>query len=115
MSQQPEHEVDLKRLVLFLERSISVLSDRYTSQESNRLTLVYFAVSALDLIDRLDLIQHRKTAIIDFIYSLQVLPDQGGTSQSGLSQADATIKSQLQYLQYQQVPMPAVVASVARL
>ena len=67
-------------LQTYLKHCIGVLPDRYKSQESNRLTLVYFTVSAFDLLDKLELLQSQRDDIIDMVYSLQVLPDESGSN-----------------------------------
>ncbi len=43
--------------------------------ESNRMTLIYFVVSSLDVMNELHRIQPKFQSIIDTVYSLQVLPD----------------------------------------
>jgi hypothetical protein len=58
----------------FLQGCLRLLPSSYASQDPNRLTLLYFIVSSLDLFDALELLKD-KPAIIDWIYSLQVLPD----------------------------------------
>ena len=40
-----------------------------------RLTVCFFALSGLDVLDALDVIDKNRQDIIDWIYSLQVLPD----------------------------------------
>ena len=52
---------------------MSVMPSRYQAQEVNRLTLAYFIISGLDVLGRLEKVNREKT--IDWIYSLQVLPD----------------------------------------
>lgn len=47
----------------------------YTLYFHYRLTIAFFALSGLDVLDSLDVITDEKEKIIDWIYSLQVLPD----------------------------------------
>lgn len=60
-----------KHIQYFLN-SISVLPPAYTSLDTNRLSLAFFAISALDLLDALDRLKS-KEEIIDWVYSLQII------------------------------------------
>ncbi|KAL6046680.1 Geranylgeranyl transferase type-1 subunit beta [Balamuthia mandrillaris] len=75
-SKAPEEAFDptfsYKRHVQFLKANLNVLPTPYQGQDSNRLTVLYFVVSALDLIGRLDLVD--KQQAIEWIYSLQIVP-----------------------------------------
>ncbi|KAL6040276.1 Geranylgeranyl transferase type-1 subunit beta [Balamuthia mandrillaris] len=75
-SNSPEEAFDptfsYKRHVQFLKANLNVLPTPYQGQDSNRLTVLYFVVSALDLIGRLDLVD--KQQAIEWIYSLQIVP-----------------------------------------
>lgn len=44
-----------------------------TLQDGNRVTLLYFVISSLDILGEMDKVN--KKQIIDYVYSLQVLPD----------------------------------------
>lgn len=59
----------------FLQGCLRLLPATYASQDPNRLTLLYFIVSGLDLFDATHLLKD-KQAVIDWVYSLQVLPDE---------------------------------------
>ncbi|XP_048384229.1 geranylgeranyl transferase type-1 subunit beta [Stegostoma tigrinum] len=68
-----EHLEFLKdRHVCFFERCLKILPERYCSLETSRLTIAFFALSGLDMLSALHLVD--KTSIIEWIYSLQVLP-----------------------------------------
>lgn len=56
-------------LILFL-----VFYCNYEYVLSNSLTVAFFAISGLDLLDGLHLINEEKDDIIEWIYSLQILP-----------------------------------------
>jgi len=58
----------------FLQGCLRLLPSSYAAQDPNRLTLLYFVVSGLDVLNSLELIKD-KTSVIDWIYSLQILPD----------------------------------------
>nr|XP_020755668.1 geranylgeranyl transferase type-1 subunit beta [Odocoileus virginianus texanus] len=60
------------RHVRFFQRCLQVLPERYSSLETSRLTIAFFALSGLDMLDSLDVVN--KDDIIEWIYSLQVLP-----------------------------------------
>lgn len=70
--QQPP-SFNKEKLIKFFMRSLYVIPAHYQGQDPNRLTLLYFTVSGLDILGALDKIENPK-AIIDWVYSLQVLP-----------------------------------------
>lgn len=74
---------DKEKLIKFFMRSLYVIPAHYQGQDPNRLTLLYFTVSGLDILGALDKIEN-PARIIDWIYSLQVLPpaDNPGTTTS---------------------------------
>ena len=45
--------------------------------DANRMTLLFFAISGLDLLDALDSVEQQRDAIIEWIYSMQVTPASG--------------------------------------
>lgn len=74
------NDILFKSLEKYLKNMANVLPAPYASQDSNRLTLIYFVVSSLDLVGKLDLVDRKQ--IIDFIYSQQVLPDSSDAGES---------------------------------
>lgn len=60
--------------IKFLLRHLTILPTEYTGLDSNKMTLIYFIVSSLDVMGELDRIPN-KQSIVDFVYSCQVLPD----------------------------------------
>eukprot|EP00897_Mesotaenium_endlicherianum_P003880 jgi/Mesen1/351/ME000001S02660 len=58
--------------VCYMIHVLNGLPSHYAGHESNRMTLAYFAVAGLDILDKLD--QVDKGQVVDWIYSLQVLP-----------------------------------------
>ena len=58
----------------FLSRILKVLPECFSSMENTRMTLVYFAISALDVLGELDqvLSAEEKILAIKWVYSLQV-------------------------------------------
>eukprot|EP00058_Branchiostoma_floridae_P024457 XP_002609947.1 hypothetical protein BRAFLDRAFT_124378 [Branchiostoma floridae] len=68
-----QSEFAKEKHVKFFKRCLQVLPSRYCSLDTTRLTVAFFALSGLDLLGALETIN--KQEIIDWIYSLQVLPD----------------------------------------
>lgn len=66
-----------KRHVVFFNRVLQILPNRYSVADSSRMTIAFFALSALDILDAIDSI-HSKQDIINWIYSLQILPNKSG-------------------------------------
>ncbi|XP_021345937.1 geranylgeranyl transferase type-1 subunit beta-like [Mizuhopecten yessoensis] len=62
------------RHIKFFERCLQILPERYSSLDSNRMTVAFFALSGLDMLNSLDVVEKNKKEIIDWIYSLQLLP-----------------------------------------
>ncbi|KYQ92194.1 hypothetical protein DLAC_07041 [Tieghemostelium lacteum] len=73
-------DIDKEKLIKFLQRSFNVLPRPYTNGLSTHSSLVYFIVSGLDLLGRLDLLDSQKEHIISWAYSLQILPSQNNQS-----------------------------------
>jgi hypothetical protein len=53
---------------------IKKLTHHYQGQDTNRITLLYFCVSGLDILNALDTITN-KEEIIKWVYSLQIVPN----------------------------------------
>lgn len=69
-------ELNRKLHVGFWRKHLAELPEQYAPQESNRLTLLYFVICALDLLDSLPVDEERKK-IIDWVYAQQILPPEG--------------------------------------
>lgn len=65
--------------IKFFHRCLNVLPCAMSSLDEMRMTVAYFAVSGLDLLNALDTIEN-KEHIIEWIYSLQVLPNSDRTN-----------------------------------
>ncbi|XP_050401015.1 geranylgeranyl transferase type-1 subunit beta [Patella vulgata] len=61
--------------VKFFLRTLQVLPARHATFDSNRMTIAFFALSGLDVLDSLSSLDKDKDNIIDWIYSLQLLPN----------------------------------------
>lgn len=57
----------------FFTHHFNLLPTPYASQDANRVTLSYFVIGALDLLDSMTKIN--KSEVIDWIYAQQVVPD----------------------------------------
>ncbi|CAC5412231.1 PGTB1 [Mytilus coruscus] len=64
-----------KKHIKFFERCLQILPSRYCSLDNNRMTVGFFGISGLDMLDSLDVLENDKENIINWIYSLQLLPD----------------------------------------
>jgi geranylgeranyl transferase type-1 subunit beta len=58
----------------FLFYHYNFLPTPYQTQDSNRVTLAYFVFGAMDVMDCLSHPKLNKQEVIDWVYSLQVLP-----------------------------------------
>lgn len=65
-----------KRHAKYLERFLHILPARLSSHDSTRVMIAFFAVSGLDILDRMDLINDEtRQNIIDWVYSQQFIKD----------------------------------------
>ncbi|CAI5441677.1 unnamed protein product [Caenorhabditis angaria] len=66
-------KLTIDKHVAFLIRHLNVFPEAYNSLDSNQITLLYFALSGLDLLGELDslLSPTRRQEYIDWIYRLQ--------------------------------------------
>eukprot|EP00211_Chloroparvula_japonica_P005719 CAMPEP_0119124058 /NCGR_PEP_ID=MMETSP1310-20130426/3791_1 /TAXON_ID=464262 /ORGANISM="Genus nov. species nov., Strain RCC2339" /LENGTH=359 /DNA_ID=CAMNT_0007113947 /DNA_START=31 /DNA_END=1106 /DNA_ORIENTATION=+ len=76
-SSMPKHTLNRKLHTAFWTHMLNGLTSHYSGQESNRMSLLYFVLGALDLLDALPS-DERKAEIIDWIYAQQILPDESG-------------------------------------
>lgn len=69
--------------VKYLKSVLKVLPTPYEAIDTSRLTALYFAVAGLDILGELDSLD--KTAIVDFLYNLQIysLSDESKLSRGG--------------------------------
>jgi len=67
-----------KRHINFFNKILQILPTRYCVTDSNRLTIAFFALSALDLLDAIHKVNSKE--IIEWIYTLQVLPNKSRTN-----------------------------------
>ncbi|PKI74708.1 hypothetical protein CRG98_005035 [Punica granatum] len=72
---------DREKHVAYLEMMYQMLPHHYQSQEINRLTLAYFVISGLDLLNALDRVD--KDAVAEWVLSLQAYPRRKDELQNG--------------------------------
>ncbi|XP_037793002.1 geranylgeranyl transferase type-1 subunit beta-like [Penaeus monodon] len=76
MSGLEEYQFLRKRHVRFLQRCVQVLPYSAVTFDTSRMTVLFFTLSGLDLLNALDEIDDaERKHIIDWIYSLQILPE----------------------------------------
>lgn len=69
------HKLIKRKHIKYFLAHLEQLPYHYTSQDQNRITLVYFAIFGLDILGALDFISpKRKQEIIEWVYSLRVIP-----------------------------------------
>jgi geranylgeranyl transferase type-1 subunit beta len=65
-----------KQHIKYFQRFLNLLPARLSSYDTTRLTIAFFAISGLDILNALDVLDEKKKGhIIDWIYRLQVVPD----------------------------------------
>ena len=70
------HIIDVAAHAKYFLRCLELLPAPYASLDTNRLTVAYFCVSGLDVLGSVARVD--ATRVIEWIYSLQVLPSSGG-------------------------------------
>lgn len=63
--------------VKYFLKHLEILPSPYASQDTNRLTILYFCLCGLDIMKSIDLVKNKKE-IIDFIYSLKIKDEKKG-------------------------------------
>ncbi|EAL72213.1 hypothetical protein DDB_G0269726 [Dictyostelium discoideum AX4] len=66
--------INEEKLAKFFQRSLNALPAPYTSGLPNHLSLIFFVVSGLDLLNKTDILEKEKQDIINWVYSRQILP-----------------------------------------
>ncbi|GAB6024029.1 Geranylgeranyl transferase type-1 subunit beta [Chamberlinius hualienensis] len=74
------NELMKSKHVKYFQRCLQVLPSRFGPYDTTRLALAFFSISGLDILQSLHVLDHDKEAIIDWIYSLQVLPCKDGSN-----------------------------------
>jgi geranylgeranyl transferase type-1 subunit beta len=64
-----------KQHIKYFQRFLNLIPSRFSSYDTTRLTVAFFAISGLDILNALDVLDEKKKGhIIDWIYRLQVVP-----------------------------------------
>jgi len=61
----------------FLQRTLHVLPSALSSFDTQRITISFFAIAGLDVLDRLDLLEPQRTDIIEWLYLSLISPYPG--------------------------------------
>ena len=77
-TQAPPPPISREATIKYFVYHLKCLPDAYITLDTTRLTVCYFCLSGLDLLDALDAIPQGKQAIVDWIYSLQVVAAEDG-------------------------------------
>ena len=81
MAAHDEKELLLKKHIKFFTRCLQVLPGQYGSLDTSRMTVAFFAISGLDMCKSLHVLDREgKEKYIEWIYSLQVLPNSSGSN-----------------------------------
>jgi len=65
-------DINWKQQKGFLQFSLNLLPGPYEGQDSNRVTLAFFVIAAMELLDATEKLKPQE--VIDWVYSLQILP-----------------------------------------
>ncbi len=72
------------RHVKYFKRVVGVLPSDTQSLDTSRMTILYFGLSGLDLLDSLSVLSdEQKEQMIEWIYSQQIVPNDGNLHQCG--------------------------------
>jgi geranylgeranyl transferase type-1 subunit beta len=69
-----EKTLNVKKHVTYFKRCSEILPSACQSLDSNRMTILFFSLSGLDVLNSLYVIDDRRNDIIDWIYAQQVTP-----------------------------------------
>nr|CAG4707660.1 unnamed protein product [Naegleria fowleri] len=77
-----ENMLQVDKHIKYFMGHLNVLPHFYGSQDTNRMTILYFIVGSLDVLGKLDQVlnDEKKKEIIDWIYSMQIVPDQNDSN-----------------------------------
>ncbi|XP_029208313.2 geranylgeranyl transferase type-1 subunit beta-like isoform X1 [Acropora millepora] len=73
-SEEVNEDFICKKHAKFFRRSLDVLPSVYSSLDTSRVTVAFFALSGLDILNSLHLVEPNKKEIIEWIYHNQKLP-----------------------------------------
>ncbi|XP_049791198.1 geranylgeranyl transferase type-1 subunit beta [Schistocerca nitens] len=80
---ESENQLARKQHIRYLLRHLDILPSRLAYHDAARLTILFFALSGLDVLNALDeLSEEKKKHIINWIYSLQVVPQETDDKES---------------------------------
>ena len=65
----------------FFQRSLAVLPCSLASYDTQRVTIAFFAISGLDLLDRMSAVEDQSEAMVEWLYSCLVTSEDPETDQ----------------------------------
>lgn len=80
-------ELTIGRHAKFLQRTLHVLPSSLANFDTQRVTISYFAVSGLDMLNRLDLVEGQRQDIVSWLYHCLVSPSDNSTLSESCSEA----------------------------
>ncbi|XP_065060016.1 geranylgeranyl transferase type-1 subunit beta-like [Rhopilema esculentum] len=69
-----QRDLQIAKHIKFMERTISILPCEYGYFDSSRITILFFALSGLDILNALDRVEEDKQDMINWIYAQQIVP-----------------------------------------
>jgi len=78
-------EFQIEKHIKFMKRMIDILPSQYGFFDTSRITVLFFALSGLDIMNALDITDTVKEDIVNWLYAQQILPsnDDGDMSRCG--------------------------------
>lgn len=74
--------LQIKKHIKFMQRMIGVLPSGLAALDSSRMTVLFFALSGLDVLNSIDTILNERNEIISWIYAQQILSSDGEDNKS---------------------------------
>jgi len=77
-----DERLDVPKHVKYFQGHLNVLPHFYGSQDSNRMTILFFCLGGLDVLGKLDeaIDEKRRNEIIEWVYAMQITPDQNDSN-----------------------------------
>lgn len=77
-NENPEEPLAKRQHIKFFQRILNLSPAYLGSYDCSRLTIAFFSLSGLDVLNSLDIFSNeQRNKMIEWIYSLQILPENG--------------------------------------
>ena len=63
----------------FFQRTLAIVPGGFSSYDTQRVTIAFFAISGLDILDKLDLLADQKSDIIEWLYRCLLISEDDET------------------------------------